>query len=277
MHAGVDFGTTLIKVVWRSNESYSFLSVPYSSLDYLISHLRSEGISRVCPSGIRQAQAAKPFGSAGIEVAMLREGYIAQEIKLQAEGVKFLLADSGDRISDFILTSIGTGGSYAAVRGDGEVKHFPIGSSIAGGYMLGQMHSLGIPDYEALADYASSGTPQDLLIKDILSEEAGTFKGNLVIASSGKIDIDSLMADKAAGILSIVAIAAIRDALIFDMVPGFQGFKDIVFIGTPVSRIPRLGQMLADYSITFGKTPHIPERGEFALAMGAYNALEQNQ
>jgi hypothetical protein len=43
-----------------------------------------------------------------------------------------------------------------------------------------------------------------------------------------------------------------------------------VYVGSTVSRTPMLRGRMNMYSFAIGKLSHVPEQGEFALALGAY-------
>ncbi len=271
MISGVDFGSSLVKAVWLEDGNYKFSSTASKGLGEIVGSLRASGISKVNAAGIGFSKHASLFQN--FELAFPQGDAIQAEIKLQADGVKRLLGSEVFNGKSFLLVSIGTGTSYTKVSGSEAVK-FPLGSSLGGGFINGLAKVFGCQNYGEFALKSASGTPLDLLVKDALPQTAGSFQGELVIASFGKAGDNSNDSNTCASAVSTVAVSTIRDVMILDMVPSFQGLDDVVFIGSTVSNTPLLKGMLEVFSNAIGKQPHFPENGEFSLAIGALHMQE---
>jgi len=266
MKAGVDIGSSLVKAVWIKEEGYKLFSTADTPLEEIAQELKEDGIKRINVVGIgSHADYFKDF-----DIKTTEGDKIENEVRLQARGVKKMLENPD---ISFLLVSIGTGTSYTLVKGE-KVIRFPLGNSISGGYINGLGKVLGMQDYNELVKLSAASMPLDLCVKDMIPEKAGTFEGELIIANFGKGTADSEKGRAYASVVSSVAVTSIRDIMLMNMMPAFQPPKDIVYIGSTVSRTPLLKNLLNQYSIMIGKNPHFPKNGEFALAMGAYHMEE---
>ncbi|MBI2665395.1 hypothetical protein HYX12_02115 [Candidatus Woesearchaeota archaeon] len=269
MKAGVDVGTSLVKVAWINDGHFRFSSTADVKLEEITRQLSADGVRRIHLAGIGYSDdRAKYFKD--FEVRTAEGDPIENEVRLQAEGTRRLLQDSGYQGDSFLVVSIGTGTSYTLVTKDGATK-FPIGNSLGGGFINGLGQVLGARDYTELATESTQGMPLDLCIKDMLPDKAGTFEGELVVANFGKATPASERSSAYASVISTVAIATIRDIRLLGMIPHFQPPDDVVYVGSTVARTPVLKNLLQAYSAVIGKNPYFPEHGEFALALGAYH------
>ncbi len=272
MKAGVDFGTSLAKAAWMNNGEFSFSSTADAELKDIARQLSHDGVRKVHLAGIGYSDDLAGYFN-DFEIKTAEGDPIENEVRLQAEGTRRLLEDNGYKGDSFLVVSIGTGTSYALVTRDGATK-FPIGNSLGGGFINGLAQILGASDYNELATRSTEGMLLDLCVKDMIPDKKGTFEGELVVANFGKGTSDSKRSSVYASVISTVAVATIRDVLLLGMIPNFQPPNDIVYIGSTVARTPVLKNLLQAYSAAIGKSPHFPEHGEFALAVGAYHMQE---
>ena len=273
MKAGVDFGTSLVKAVWKNGEEYRFSSTADTELEEITRQLSDDGVRRIHLAGIGYSAAhAKYFKD--FEVRTAEGDPITQEKKLQVKGAKELMRHQGKEMNHFILVSIGTGTSYA-LRLCGFTIPVPLGNSLGGGFLGGIGRHLGIEDYREMSRMASEGTPLNIYVKDKLPDLEGTMVGNYVIAHLAKADRDSTSEDILATAIDIIGATTIKDlALLSHASRFFKWTKNVVYVGSTVSTFPTLRGSLEKYSGMAGKTPHFPQQGEFALAMGAYHSQE---
>jgi len=272
MKAGVDFGTSLVKAAWMNDGRFRFSSTADAKLEEIARQLSDDGVRKINLAGIGYSDAHTKYFK-DFEVRTAEGDPIENEVRLQAEGTRRLLEDSGHREDSFLVVSIGTGISYTLVTEEGATK-FPIGNSLGGGFIYGLGQVLGAKDYNELATRSTEGTPLDLCIKDLLPNKAGTFEGELVVANFGKGTSASERSSAYTSAISTVAVAIIRDIMLLGMIPNFQPPNDVVYVGSTVARTPVLKNLLQVYSAAIGKNPHFPEHGEFALAVGAYHMQE---
>ncbi len=263
MIAGIDFGSTLTKAAWKTGK-LNFASTADKSLEEIFELLRKDNVTEIYATGINKHEVPEDF-----KVITSDGDPIETEVLLQAEGTKKLLELSNTNIDDFLLVSIGTGISYTYVSKD-KTERFPIGNSIGGGFFYGLGKLFGAKNFKEMIALAEKGTSLDLLVKDKLTEKEGTFQGELVIANFGKAENESKKEDLYATLLSTIAITVTRDVIIRDMTEKFQKTQNVVYVGSIVSSSLKLREYLEKYSGLIGKSAYFPEKGEFALALGAY-------
>jgi len=265
MKAGMDFGSTFTKAVWKTDDIYRFASTQETSLEAILHELKNSGITQLNVAGIRYT----PKYALDFDVRTEEEDPIQNEIRLQAAGAQKLLELNGTPLDEFLLVSVGTGTSYTYVSKDA-VRKFPIGNSIGGGFISGLSHVLEINDYKDFARYASEGQPLDTKIKDVLPVKEGTIEGEFVIANFGKATLSSSKKDICTSIVHAVAISTIKDVLVTGLIPDYATTQ-VVFVGSTIAANLTLKNMFAQYTRLIGRTPYFPTHGEFALAMGAYH------
>lgn len=263
MIAGIDFGSTLTKAAWKTDK-LNYASTADKSLEEIFELLRKDDITKIYATGIGKHEVTKDF-----KLFTFGGDQIETEVELQAEGTKKLLKLQNTNIEDFLLVSIGTGISYTYVNKD-KIERFPIGNSIGGGFFYGLGKFFGAKNFKEMIDLAEKGTSLDLLVKDKLPEKEGTFQGELVIANFGKAESNSKKEDIYSTLLSTIAITITRDVLIREMTDKFQKTPNVVYIGSIVSSSLKLREHLEKYSGLIGKKAYFPEKGEFALALGAH-------
>ena len=270
MKAGIDFGTTLVKVVWKHENNYTFLSTAKQPLEEIIKELKKEGIKQLNIVGIKSRNIHRITGLADFELIAPKGDLITNEIELQANGLKKLLELENIPTDKFLIVSIGTGTSYTFVD-KFNIKRFPLGNSIGGGYIRGIGELFGTKNYQEMVEHAVGGKILDYCIKDAIPEKEGTFEGELVIANFGKADSKSKNKDIYASTINCVVVSTIRDIMLIDMIPDFKVPDDIIYIGSTLSNNQLLKELLIKYSQMIGKKPEFPFYGEYALAIGAYH------
>ncbi|PIN73383.1 hypothetical protein COV20_04095 [Candidatus Woesearchaeota archaeon CG10_big_fil_rev_8_21_14_0_10_45_16] len=270
MKAGIDFGSTLVKAVWKREGKYEFLSTADVPLDELARKLNEGGVTRVNRAGIGYSDdLAERFK--GFEVKTVDGDPITLEKRLQVKGAKELMEDGP---SNFALVSIGTGTSYTLRKWCLTIP-IPIGNSLSGGFLEGIGKSLGLEDYQEMSRLASKGTPLNIYVRDALPHTEGTVVGDYVIAHFAKADKDSTPQDVLATAIDVIGATTVKDlALLSAASRLFKWTDDIVYVGSTISRFPTLRDSLTKYTAMLGRKPHFPEHGEFALAMGAYHMME---
>ncbi|HTK05478.1 MAG TPA: hypothetical protein VL500_07870 [Candidatus Eisenbacteria bacterium] len=274
MKAGIDLGTTAVKIAWRNEDaSHGFLSLDHD--DDIAGRLAGMGITKLRSTGI----GGRP--PAGFDASGPSGDPIEDEIAVQADGVRRLFGLQDGPRGDFLLVSIGTGTSYTLVPKEGTPRRFPIGNAIGGGFIAG-VAAMQMIDITEIEESAKKGSHLDLLVKDLLPSKAGTLEGEFVVSHFGKLGDPRFVPerldresdpvdDHCATIVHCAAVTVIRDALILGMIPGFAA-DDIVFIGTPVAKLTALRGHLERFAAMLGRRAHFPERGEYAAALGALYA-----
>lgn len=266
MHAGFDFGSTLVKAAFEK-EGFQFLTTADNKpLEEIIKTIKDAGVLSATIAG----QGYKESFNALFDGIILKtpEGDpIKNEIELQATGARKLLELEGKSIDEFLLVSIGTGTSYTFVRPDG-ATHYPLGNPIGGGFIRGMARIMDISPGH-LAHRAQKGKPADLLLQDILPLAKGTPTGELVASHLAKANDETTSADKCASVINIVATLVTRDILMLESFPHPKP-KHVVYIGSPIERIPSLRSRLEHYQQFVQKEIHFPNNAAYALALGAY-------
>lgn len=272
MKAGLDFGSSLVKAVWVEQGFYQYLSTADCSLQKLAYQMAQADVTHINVAGIGYfLERVQDFASYGMKIKSFEGDPIQNEIELQAKGARQLLANGKYQGKEFLLVSVGTGTSFTLVR-ENTVAKLPLGSPFGGGFIHGLGNIFGAQSYAELAAEASKGTSLDLRVKDMISEKAGSFEGELIVAHFGKAKNGAKKEDIYATIISAVAAATIKNILGYNINPAFPIPEDVVYIGSTVSHTPLLKELLQSYSLMIGKTPHVPKHGEFALARGAYGS-----
>ncbi|MBU1179963.1 hypothetical protein KJ885_03395 [Patescibacteria group bacterium] len=290
MKAGVDIGSTLTKVAFKTGKGeWMFLSTSNCPLSYIAEELYEHRVTRLNIGGIGQLDESV-FG--GFEINRLPGDPIVNEIQLQARGTRELLKLGGHDIDHFLLVSIGTGTSYTFVQKD-KAKKFPIGNSVGGGFIRGLARGLNIDDadiWNPLENRFADVETLDLLVQDVLPSTKEQPLGKLIIANFGKLDsrekADQRELQKT--LVNMAAAVIARDIAIFKIIYGLtekhkllylaarllklRGLMDnIVIIGTAVSSCCALREMLSAYCNGFLQTnPIFPPDSAFALAVGSY-------
>lgn len=207
MRAGIDVGSTLIKIALKKDGKFKFYSQADYSKKQLQDILKKNNVSQIIFVGIKA------------------DKNIAREIKLQAQGVRAL----AKLPKKFVLVSIGTGTSYTLVNGK-KIKRLPLGNSLAGGFILGLGKSLGFKNFPEIIKAADKGNIKkaDIYFKD------------LIVANLAKFNIKK--EDLAAGLMNVVAITIMKDLMLYKL-----DKENIFFIGSTLKNNFCLKKLLKKY------------------------------
>lgn len=271
MIAGLDLGSTLAKAVWIKDDKFQFASTANRALEEILTEMKKDGVKEIETVGLGYPKLKDKL--VDFSVSYYWPDPILQEVELQARGTRKLLEQDGVKLDSFLVVSIGTGTSYTAVTAD-KIDKFPFGNTIGGGFLMGFSNIMGFYSYKKFSDVASKGQPLSLKMKDRVPQTEGSFTGEMIIASLGKITKETEIEDICASMIDCVATATIKDILVNSMVPG-HNFENVVYVGSTLAHTPLLKDYLQKYSAMIGKNAYFPNFGEFALAMGAYYKLAE--
>lgn len=267
MLAGVDCGSTFIKISWLNGGALQFASTADRPLTEICETLLKAGVAQVRLAGIGWArEIPAPFQA--FEIIDQSGVQVPEELSIQARGAQRLLSTTSDAPGRFLLISVGTGVSYTFVDGD-KIYAVPIGNCIGGGFLHGLGMLLGAKDFPSMVAAAAQGKVLDLLLEDMVPKKREQTQGKLVIANFGKMPPDAPHSDIFATLIHCVAVAIVRDVWVMETMTELSVPTDLVAIGTTVARNAVLRQQLTERFIAHGKRLWVPEHAEFALAVGA--------
>ena len=152
------------------------------------------------------------------------------------------------------------------------------GTGVGGGTVLGLSKLLlGTSDPIEIAALAEKGSESevDLILQDVVSGPIGQLPSTTTAVNFGKVskmDREYAREDIAAGIINLVGQTAARIATSVAMM--FQA-NQIVVVGRAPS-FSGLRKSLEEAASITGFTPHFPENGEYASALGALLVAEKN-
>ena len=152
------------------------------------------------------------------------------------------------------------------------------GTGVGGGTVLGLSKLLlGTSDPLEIAALAEKGSESevDLILEDVVSGPIGQLPSTTTAVNFGKVskmDREYAREDIAAGIINLVGQTAARIATSVAMM--FQA-NQIVVVGRAPS-FSGLRKSLEEAASITGFTPHFPENGEYASALGALLVAEKN-
>ena len=152
------------------------------------------------------------------------------------------------------------------------------GTGVGGGTVLGLSKLLlGTSDPIEIAALAEKGSESevDLILEDVVSGPIGQLPSTTTAVNFGivsKMDREYAREDIAAGIINLVGQTAARIATSVAMM--FQA-NQIVVVGRAPS-FNGLRKSLEEAASITGFTPHFPENGEYASALGALLVAEKN-
>jgi len=209
MHAGIDLGSTLIKIAFKKGKSFQFYSQADYSPKQLADILKKNQITKKVFAGLKA------------------DKDIAREIKLQVLGVKALTRLP----KKFVLVSIGTGTSYTLVNGN-IIKKLSLGNSLGGGFILGLGLALGFKNFQEICRYAEKGN-----IKD-----ADLYFKDLIVANLAKLNKKSKKENIAAGLMNVIAITTMKDLMLYKIEK-----ENIVCIGSTLKNNICLKKLLKKY------------------------------
>tara|TARA_Y100001970_G_scaffold284529_1_gene402079 strand:+ start:1973 stop:2803 length:831 start_codon:yes stop_codon:yes gene_type:complete len=175
-----------------------------------------------------------------------------------------------------IIVSAGSGTACILAQG-GNYMHCS-GTGVGGGTILGLSKLLlNTTDPDEIAELAKAGNESgvDLILEDVVSGPIGELPSDTTAVNFGKISkIDSEISkqDIAAGIVNLVGQTAARIAT--SVATTFNA-KEIVVVGRSPS-FNGLKNSLEQAASIMGFSPHFPENGEYASALGALLVAEKN-
>ena len=196
------------------------------------------------------------------------------EIDAVGEGAMNLSGLSGK--NPIIIVSAGSGTACILAQ-DGNFMHCS-GTGVGGGTVLGLSKLLlGTSDPIEIAKLAKEGNESgvDLILEDVVSGPIGELPSETTAVNFGKISkIDSEVSkqDIAAGIVNLVGQTAARIAT--SVATTFNA-KEIIVVGRSPS-FNGLKNSLEQAASIMGFSPHFPENGEYASALGALLVAEKN-
>ena len=175
-----------------------------------------------------------------------------------------------------IIISAGSGTACILAQ-EGNFLHCS-GTGVGGGTVLGLSKLLlGTTDPVEIAELAKAGNESgvDLILDDVVSGPIGELPSDTTAVNFGKISkIDSEISkqDIAAGIVNLVGQTAARIAT--SVATTFNA-KEIVVVGRSPS-FNGLKNSLEQAASIMGFSPHFPNNGEYASALGALLIAEKN-
>ena len=178
--------------------------------------------------------------------------------------------------SPTIIVSAGSGTACILAQG-GSFVHCS-GTGVGGGTVLGLSKLLlGTTNPVEIAELAKAGNESgvDLILEDVVSGPIGELPSDTTAVNFGKISkIDSEISkqDIAAGIINLVGQTAARIAT--SVATTFNA-KEIVVVGRSPS-FNGLKNSLEQAASIMGFSPHFPDKGEYASALGALLIAEKN-
>jgi pantothenate kinase len=267
--AGADFGSTHAKFVWAPDmgdfngigqlEARSTLDMDKADL---LEEMSQKGITHVYASGIQcDREDENIYALQGMK--LIKPNPQLDRVKLEKKLiVEGLLEFNFDLPSSyFLLVSVGTGISYSYSLPGGFVVSLPVGSALGGGFING-LRSLLSLSWEDLEK--AEGEPLDLFVRDYLPDHPNKDFVLAHLGKANKVRSKYSKGDLAASILHCVAATLAKDISLLGVAT-----KNVVIVGTPISRLPWLRSMIGDYVANMlGKNLYFGD--EWAAAAGAY-------
>ena len=196
------------------------------------------------------------------------------EIDAIGEGSMYLSGLSEEQ--SVIIVSAGSGTACIHAH-KGNFLHCS-GTGVGGGTVLGLSKlMLGTDDPEEIALLASKGNESnvDLILEDVVSGPIGKLPPDTTAVNFGKVSkVTNELSneDIAAGIVNLVGQTAARIATSVAMM--FKADQIVVVGRTP--SFNGLRNSLEQAAALTGFTPHFPEKGEYASALGALLMAQKN-
>lgn len=276
MKAGIDVGTTLVKVAAQQEVGMSCFSLDQfrnsqKPLQAMVQHLRSLQVNEIAiiGTGLALNKGELNYLASNFLEGVSHQGSVEAELKFQARGASRLLGrdSSSDRL---IIAGVGTGVSYTVLHPDGKTEMARIGSAWGGGFIAGQGRLLGFQDYASLDKAAEEGVALDVMA-EIAPFPPSDKKISVPVAHFGLVDQSSCKEDVAATIFNSVAASIVRDLL---GITGTGPISGVVFVGAAVARSKMLRMFLHKYCEAFDFGAEFPENGEYATAIGALESIK---
>ena len=273
MDISIDFGITVTDIIKRDNDvishemtlskeepSQTLLNRLFSDLDF------ESDVDLLAVTGGKHLNLGDKIESTKI--------IHVNEIDAIGEGAMNLSGLSPK--NPIIIVSAGSGTACILAQ-DGNFIHCS-GTGVGGGTILGLSKLLlGTTDPTEIAKLAKEGNESgvDLILEDVVSGPIGELPSDTTAVNFGKISkIDSEISkqDIAAGIVNLVGQTAARIAT--SVATTFNA-KEIVVVGRSPS-FNGLKNSLEQAASIMGFSPHFPNNGEYASALGALLVAEKN-
>ena len=174
--------------------------------------------------------------------------------------------------SDALVVSLGTGTALVSVR-QNQILHLG-GTGIGGGTLRGlARHFLGITQLETLEQLAAQGdlSQIDLTVGDIAGGPVGIVSAKAVASHFGKLQTDPSQADKALGLVNMVAWITLTLSMFAAQT---RQHEHIVFTGK-LTRLEAFKKRLAALTPRRGVDFSIPPHAEYATAIGAARTVSR--
>jgi len=176
-----------------------------------------------------------------------------------------------------LVVSIGTGTAMVSVTDNGKIIRHVGGTGVGGGTLKGLFKLLlNKDDINNLELIAKNGDLNkiNLTVKDIVGRGIGNLSAGATAANFGKLRDDTAAKDIALGLLTMVGEVVGTLSTFAAKNHGLE--KEIVFIGK-VTKNRTLMRNLERTVKTFGGKAYVPDRAEFATAIGAAKAVSEER
>ena len=273
MDISIDFGITVTDIIKRDNGVLSHeMKLTKQDPDlFLLKNLFSD-INFETDVNLLAVTGGKHL-NLGDEIESTKIIHV-NEIDAVGEGAMNLSGLSNENPT--VIVSAGSGTACILAQ-DGNFIHCS-GTGVGGGTVLGLSKLLlDTTDPTEIAELAKLGNESgvDLILEDVVSGPIGELPSDTTAVNFGKISkIDSNISkqDIAAGIVNLVGQTAARIAT--SVATTFNA-KEIVVVGRSPS-FNGLKNSLEQAASIMGFSPHFPENGEYASALGALLVAEKN-
>ena len=273
MDISIDFGITVTDIIKRDNGVLSHeMKLTKQDPDlFLLKNLFSD-INFETDVNLLAVTGGKHL-NLGDEIESTKIIHV-NEIDAVGEGAMNLSGLSNENPT--IIVSAGSGTACILAQ-DGNYIHCS-GTGVGGGTVLGLSKLLlDTTDPTEIAELAKLGNESgvDLILEDVVSGPIGELPPDTTAVNFGKIskiDSDISKQDIAAGIVNLVGQTAARIAT--SVATTFNA-KEIVVVGRSPS-FNGLKNSLEQAASIMGFSPHFPENGEYASALGALLVAEKN-
>ena len=262
MNISADFGITVTDTLRRNGDELDH-SMELSSKD--LNHQR-----------IRELFPDMDFTSNQGFLAVTGGRHLELGNEIEAIGEGSMNLSGLNKEDSVIIVSAGSG--TACIHAQNGIFTHCSGTGVGGGTVLGLSKLLlDTSDPLEIASLAEKGNKSqvDLILEDVVSGPIGQLPPSTTAVNFGKITkIEDGYAkeDIAAGIVNLVGQTAARIATSVAMM--FEA-KQIVVVGRATS-FNGLKESLEEAASITGFTPHFPENGEYASALGALLLAEKN-
>ena len=273
MDISIDFGITVTDIIKRDNGVLSHeMKLTKQDPDlFLLKNLFSD-INFETDVNLLAVTGGKHL-NLGDEIESTKIIHV-NEIDAVGEGAMNLSGLSNENPT--IIVSAGSGTACILAQ-DGNYMHCS-GTGVGDGTVLGLSKLLlDTTDPTEIAELAKLGNESgvDLILEDVVSGPIGELPSDTTAVNFGKIskiDSDISKQDIAAGIVNLVGQTAARIAT--SVATTFNA-KEIVVVGRSPS-FNGLKNSLEQAASIMGFSPHFPENGEYASALGALLVAEKN-